>query len=193
MKALSQPADSSSHCLSPRPERERVGVRISKSALTSFISGVIFAVGLGISGMTQPAKVIGFLDFAGNWDPSLAFVMIGAIAVHSVLYWMVRSRPSPLFSSTFSVPTRVDIDPRLVGGATIFGLGWGLAGFCPGPALTSLVSGKSLVVIFVVAMIAGMYLYKFIEVLQLHQAGATNKGAASRLTASAIYYSNIDS
>ncbi len=141
-----------------------------KSVLVSFFSGVIFAVGLGIGGMTQPAKVIGFLDFAGNWDPSLAFVMIGAIAVHSILYRVIRNRHSPLFSQVFSLPTRTDIDLRLVGGATVFGLGWGIAGFCPGPALTSLASGNLSLVIFTVAMIAGMLLYKFVDVLWLRQA-----------------------
>lgn len=140
------------------------------SILISFVSGVAFAVGLGIGGMTQPAKVIGFLDFGGNWDPSLAFVMIGAITVHSILYRVIRNRPSPLFSQAFSLPTRTDINLRLVAGATIFGAGWGIAGFCPGPALTSLASGNLSPVIFSVAMIAGMVLYQFIEVLLLRQA-----------------------
>jgi uncharacterized membrane protein YedE/YeeE len=134
--------------------------------LASFLSGLVFAIGLGIGGMTQPAKVVGFLDFAGNWDPSLAFVMIGAIVVYSVFYRVVRSRPSPLFSSRFSVPTRTDIEPSLVGGAAIFGLGWGIAGYCPGPALTSLGSGNLSPVIFSAAMIAGMLLHKFVEVLR---------------------------
>ncbi len=140
-----------------------------RSMLTSFVSGVIFAVGLGIGGMTQPAKVIGFLDFAGNWDPSLAFVMIGAISVHAFLYRVIRKRPSPLFSPAFSLPTRTDIDLSLVGGAVIFGLGWGLAGFCPGPALTSLTSGNFSPVIFSTGMIAGMLLYEFIGVLRPRQ------------------------
>ena len=134
-----------------------------KSGLVSFLSGVVFAIGLGISGMTQPAKIIGFLDFTGNWDPSLAFVVAGAITVHAIGYRLSRSRPSPLLASTFSVPTRTDLDLRLVGGAALFGLGWGIAGFCPGPALTSLVSGHPSVMIFVVAMIAGMSLYTLIE------------------------------
>jgi len=140
-----------------------------KPVLTSFVSGVVFALGLGIGGMTQPAKVIGFLDFAGNWDPSLAFVMIGAIAVHAFLYRVIRNRRSPLFSPAFVLATRTDIDLRLVGGAVIFGLGWGLAGFCPGPALTSLASGNSSPVIFSVAMIAGMLIYEFIGVLRPRQ------------------------
>lgn len=131
--------------------------------LMSFVSGLIFAVGLALSGMTQPAKVTAFLDFAGDWDPSLALVMIGAILVHAVLYRLIRHRPSPVFASTFAVPTRKDIDVRLVGGAALFGIGWGLGGFCPGPAITALASGRMAVVIFVVSMLAGMYLYKLEE------------------------------
>ena len=141
-----------------------------KPAFISFVSGVVFALGLGIGGMTQPAKVIGFLDFAGNWDPSLAFVMIGAIAVHSFFYRVIRRRTAPLVSPEFAMPTRMIIDLPLVGGAVIFGLGWGLAGFCPGPALTSLASGNLSPVIFTVAMITGMLLYKFVDVLWLRQA-----------------------
>ena len=147
-----------------------------KSILTSFVSGVVFALGLGIGGMTQPAKVIGFLDFAGNWDPSLAFVMIGAIGIHAIFYRMIRHRSSPLFSSVFSLPTQTNVDLRLIGGATIFGLGWGIGGYCPGPALTSLGSGNSSPIIFSVAMIAGMFLYKFIEVVRLRQADAVKPG-----------------
>lgn len=140
-----------------------------KAILASFLSGMVFAIGLGIGGMTQPAKVIGFLDFAGNWDPSLAFVMIGAIVIYSFFYHLVRSRPLPLFSPTFALPTRTDIEPRLVTGAAIFGLGWGTAGFCPGPALTSLGSGNLSPAVFSVAMIAGMFLYKFLDVLRFRQ------------------------
>jgi len=144
------------------------------SLIASFAAGLIFAVGLGISGMTQPAKVTAFLDFTGNWDPSLACVMIGAIVVHAALYRLIRRRSAPLFTSTFSIPTRTDIDPRLVGGAALFGIGWGLGGFCPGPAVTSLASGRMSVVIFVAAMVIGMYLYKLIETLglpQIHPSG----------------------
>ena len=151
------------------------------SLLASFASGLIFALGLGISGMTQPAKVTAFLDFFGNWDPSLACVMIGAITVHAVLYRLIRHRSSPLFASAFSIPTRQDLDLRLVGGAALFGVGWGLGGFCPGPAVTSLVSGRGSVVIFVAAMIAGMYLYKLVEGLGLRQLPITSQDAASRL------------
>jgi uncharacterized protein len=127
-------------------------------SLLSFISGVVFALGLGISGMTRPVKVIGFLDFAGHWDPSLAFVMIGAIAVYFVAYRWIRTRSAPLLTDRFSVPQRTDVDRNLVVGAAVFGAGWGLSGFCPGPALTSLASGAVPVMVFVAAMAAGMYL-----------------------------------
>lgn len=133
------------------------------SALTAFITGFIFATGLALSGMTQPGKVTAFLDLAGNWDPSLAFVMMGAIATHAVLYRVIRRRSTPLFAATFSVPTRSDLDSRLIGGAALFGIGWGLGGFCPGPAVTSLASGQLSVIIFVASMLAGMFLYKFVD------------------------------
>ena len=140
-----------------------------KSTLVAFISGVVFALGLGIGGMTQPAKVIGFLDFTGNWDPSLAFVMLGAIGVHSLFYRMLRNRSSSLFSLAISLPSRTEIDSRLIGGSVIFGLGWGIAGYCPGPALTSLASGNSSAVIFSVAMIAGIFAFDFRRVLSERQ------------------------
>jgi uncharacterized membrane protein YedE/YeeE len=127
-------------------------------SLAALLSGLLFGVGLGVSGMTLPAKVIGFLDVAGDWDASLAFVMVGAIAVHAVLYRLVRRRPVPLFDGTFHVPTRRDLDARLVVGAALFGVGWGLGGFCPGPALVSLGSGSGAAVLFVAAMLVGMLL-----------------------------------
>ncbi|MGH7933067.1 MAG: DUF6691 family protein [Candidatus Binataceae bacterium] len=130
-----------------------------KAAVVSFLSGIVFALGLGISGMTEPSKIVGFLDFAGPWDPSLAFVMIGAIAVYFVLYRVAVKRGAPLLAPSFSLPTRRDIDSRLVAGAALFGVGWGLGGFCPGPAITSLAWGSTRVVAFVVAMAAAMYLH----------------------------------
>jgi uncharacterized protein len=105
-------------------------------SLLSFISGIVFALGLGISGMTRPVKVIGFLDFTGHWDPSLAFVMIGAITIYFVAYRLIRTRSAPVLIEKFSIPQRTDIDRNLVVGAAVFGAGWGLSGFCPGPALT---------------------------------------------------------
>jgi uncharacterized protein len=129
-----------------------------KRLLVSFASGIVFALGLGISGMTRPVKVIGFLDFAGKWDASLAFVMIGAIAIYFTAYRLIRKRSAPLLAEKFSVPERKDIDSNLILGAAIFGAGWGLGGFCPGPAITSLGSGAAPVAVFVMAMAAGIYL-----------------------------------
>ena len=144
------------------------------SALAAFVAGLIFAIGLAIGGMTQPGKVTAFLNIFGNWDPSLTLVMLGAIAVHAVLYRMIRQRTAPLFAPTLSIPTRSDFDLRLLGGAALFGIGWGLGGFCPGPAVTSLASGQTSVLIFVAAMLVGMFLYKLVEKLrhnpsQLHR------------------------
>jgi uncharacterized protein len=133
-----------------------------KRLLVSFASGIVFALGLGISGMTRPVKVIGFLDFAGKWDASLAFVMIGAIAVYFIAYRLTRKRSAPLFAEKFSVPGQKDIDLNLIVGAAIFGAGWGLGGFCPGPAITSLASGVTPVAVFVIAMAAGIYLHSMV-------------------------------
>jgi uncharacterized protein len=133
------------------------------TALAAFVAGLIFAVGLAISGMTQPGKVTAFLDLFGNWDPSLAFVMLGAIAVYAVFYRLIRRRATPFFAPTFSIPTRNDLDARLIGGAALFGIGWGLGGFCPGPAVTSLASGRFSVILFVTAMLAGMFLFKLLD------------------------------
>lgn len=129
-----------------------------KPVWAAFGAGGLFGAGLLVSGMARPAKVIGFLDVR-HWDPSLAFVMIGAIAVHVVLLRViVKNRRSPLFDTRFHLPTRKDIDLRLVAGAAIFGVGWGLGGFCPGPALVSLGAGVLPALVFVVAMAAGMWL-----------------------------------
>jgi uncharacterized membrane protein YedE/YeeE len=133
-----------------------------KRFLVSFVSGIVFALGLGISGMTRPMKVIGFLDFTGNWDASLAFVMIGAITVYFTAYRLIRKRPAPLLADRFSVPERRDIDLNLIVGAAIFGAGWGLGGFCPGPAIASLASGAIPVAVFVIAMAAGIYLHSLV-------------------------------
>ena len=132
-----------------------------KALLTSFASGLVFALGLGISGMTRPIKVIGFLDFFGAWDASLAFVMAGAIAVYFVAYRIRATMPAPLLAPKFAIPTRNDLDVKLILGAAVFGAGWGLGGFCPGPALTSLASGAMPVFVFVVAMGLGMYLHSW--------------------------------
>ena len=128
--------------------------------IASFVTGALFAVGLGISGMTQPAKVIAFLDVFGAWDPSLAFVMVGAIGVHLFANLrMRRPEAQPVFAERFNVPTKRKPDVRLVAGAALFGLGWGAAGFCPGPAVVSSVTLGATTLIFVGAMLAGMALH----------------------------------
>ena len=134
-----------------------------KLFFTSFGAALLFGLGLGLSGMTLPSKVIGFLDITGHWDPTLAFVMVGAILVHSISFQLITKRPSPIFSTSFRLPTRKDVDYKLVVGAAIFGLGWGLGGFCPGPAIVGLVSGIPAVLVFVGSMVAGIYAYRFVS------------------------------
>lgn len=131
----------------------------AKQNAVSFLVGFIFAVGLALSGMTQPQKVIGFLD-PWHWDPSLLFVMMGAVGVHALSYLFLKRKSSPLLDTKWHLPTRRDLTTRLVLGSAIFGVGWGLAGFCPGPGLTSLASGDLRPLIFVAAMILGMILFK---------------------------------
>jgi hypothetical protein len=124
--------------------------------LVAFLSGAVFAVGLGVSGMTQPGKIVGFLDFTGAWDASLAFVMGGGVGVLLVAQLVARRLGRPLLAARFPVLLRNEIDGRLVAGAAVFGVGWGLAGFCPGPAIVSLASGMGAAVLFVPAMLAGI-------------------------------------
>jgi len=124
--------------------------------LAALVCGLVFGVGLAVGGMTNPAKVLGFLDVTGTWDPSLAFVMGGALAVNAVGFALTRRRPRPLFAETFALPTLRDIDRDLIVGGAIFGVGWGLVGLCPGPALASLLRGELPIYAFVAAMIAGM-------------------------------------
>ncbi len=136
----------------------------TKQNLISLAVGFLFAIGLGLSGMTQPHKVIAFLD-PWNWDPSLLFVMVGAIGIHGLAFMMLKKRASPLLDTRWHFPTRKDLTARLVIGSALFGLGWGLGGFCPGPSLTSLSSGNFLSVVFVGAMILGMLIFKKTESL----------------------------
>jgi uncharacterized membrane protein YedE/YeeE len=134
-----------------------------RPSISAFLSGLLFALGLGLSGMTDPANVLGFLDIAGDWDFRLAFVMGGAVAVHAALRPLIHKRERPLFAEKFpSFPVQ-RVDPKLLGGAALFGVGWGLGGYCPGPALTSLASGEPQVFIFVAAMLGGMYLFQVLQ------------------------------
>lgn len=134
-----------------------------KTVLLALLAGFIFGVGLIVSGMTQPAKVVGFLDILGGWDPSLAFVMLGAIAVHFLAYRLVPRLPRPLWASRWTLPTRRDVDARLIVGAVLFGAGWGLGGYCPGPALTSVASGTMSALLFTGSMLLGMWAYNLWE------------------------------
>jgi hypothetical protein len=133
------------------------------SALGAFLAGLVFGLGLILSGMTDPGKVIGFLDLTGNWDPSLAFVMGGAVLVGFLAFAIARRRTRNFLGGAMRVPDRRDIDARLVGGSAVFGIGWGLAGFCPGPALVSFGSGQDKAAVFVAAMLLGMLVYTIAE------------------------------
>lgn len=132
-----------------------------KSNLAALFAGVLFATGLAISGMADPSKVIGFLDITGNWDASLAFVMVGAIGVHAVLRRFIARRPAPLLVPTFEAPRRTGIDVPLIAGAAMFGLGWGLIGYCPGPAFLAIGSLSPNALLFVGAMTGGMLVHRF--------------------------------
>ncbi|MDD2977166.1 YeeE/YedE family protein [Aquabacterium sp.] len=123
--------------------------------LVSLVAGVVFGLGLAVAEMTNPLKVLDFLDLAGNWDPSLAFVMGGAVLVTLVAFRFVLRRPVPLYGDRFHLPTLTQLDRKLLGGAALFGIGWGLAGYCPGPALATILSGNSETWLFVPAMLVG--------------------------------------
>jgi len=133
------------------------------NALAAFAAGLVFGIGLIVSGMTDPGKVIGFLDLAGRWDPSLAFVMGGAIVVGYFSFAAAGRRGRTFLGGAMHLPTRRDIDARLVAGSAVFGIGWGLAGFCPGPALVALGAGIDQAALFVAAMLAGMVIYDAAE------------------------------
>lgn len=131
--------------------------------ISEFAVGLLFGVGLILSGMTDPGKVIGFLDLFGQWDPSLALVMGGAIMVGVFAFAIAKKRTSTFLGGALHLPKSNDIDRRLVVGGLVFGAGWGLAGFCPGPALVSLGAGQPKAAVFVVAMLAGMYVFELLE------------------------------
>ena len=131
--------------------------------IASFVIGLIFGLGLIVGGMTDPSKVIGFLDITGSWDPSLAFVMGGALLVGVIAFRFARHRTANFFGGAIRMPTKNDIDKRMVIGSLLFGIGWGMAGFCPGPAITSIGTGNTKALLFVLAMVAGMALFEGIE------------------------------
>ncbi len=129
----------------------------------AFVSGLVFGLGLIVSGMANPAKVLGFLDVAGRWDPSLAFVMAGAIAVGVIAFALARRRTTSALGLPMQLPSTRAIDARLVGGSLVFGIGWGLAGFCPGPALVALGAGYAKAAVFTAAMVLGMAAFEYLD------------------------------
>lgn len=131
----------------------------------ALLIGMIFGAGIALAGMINPAKIFNFFDIAGTWDPSLAFVMIGALAVTGLGYRLVWQRKSPIFDVKFHLPTRRDLDPALIAGAALFGVGWGIAGFCPGGAIPALGLGEGQAFVFVIAMLAGIWGMRAIRAL----------------------------
>lgn len=133
------------------------------SRLSAFVCGVLFGLGLLLAGMADPSKVLAFLDLAGAWDPSLALVMVAAIGVAALPMTLARRRSRALLGGAMQLPTRRDLDARLIGGSLLFGVGWGIAGICPGPALAILLTGHWQALLFVAAMLAGMLIFTALE------------------------------
>ena len=149
--------------------------------LTAFIAGLLFASGLILSGMTNPAKVLAFIDIAGRWDPSLAFVMVGAILVAAIAFRVGGARARTVFGGAIHLPGAKHVDARLVAGSVTFGVGWGLIGYCPGPALASLGVAGWPALLFVAAMIAGMVLFESVERLAAWRASRNHPQPATEL------------
>ena len=131
-----------------------------KNKLISFISGLIFAVGLGLSGMIQPQKIINFLNIFGDWDYSLIFVMGSAVFISGISYLIIKKLKKPILSNAWNIPTNGSVDHKLIFGSALFGVGWGLSGFCPGPAVVSLVTLNKSSILFVISMLTGMILFQ---------------------------------
>jgi uncharacterized membrane protein YedE/YeeE len=148
--------------------------------MTSFLAGLLFGCGLILSGMSNPAKVLAFLDLAGRWDPSLAFVMLGAILVAAVAFRVGGARARTVFGGAIHLPGAAHVDTRLVLGSVVFGVGWGLVGYCPGPALASLGVGGWPTLLFVAAMIAGMTVFEALDRIAGWRARRRNPGPGPR-------------
>ncbi|QEE36036.1 YeeE/YedE family protein [Octadecabacter sp. SW4] len=138
--------------------------------ISTYLIGLVFGVGISISGMANPAKVLNFFDFAGTWDPSLGFVMGGAVIVTFIGYRLVLKRQTPAMDTKFHLPSNTTIDAKLIGGSTLFGIGWGMSGFCPGGALPALGTGKIEVFIFVAALLAGIFAAKGLGAVMVNRA-----------------------
>lgn len=136
---------------------------MNRTTLPSLLSGILFGAGLALGGMTDPARVRGFLDLFGAWDPTLAFVMGGAVIVMAVAWRVVARMREPWLAEAFHLPTRADLTPRLIGGAALFGVGWGIAGLCPGPGIAALVIEPMSAAVFVAAMLVGMAAVRLVE------------------------------
>jgi uncharacterized protein len=134
-----------------------------RGAFVALVSGTIFGAGLALGGMTNPARVRGFLDLFGDWDPTLAFVMGGAVVVMAIAWIVQKSMRRPLFAEAFALPNRSDLTPRLIGGSALFGIGWGIAGLCPGPGFAALAIDAPSAAIFIAAMLAGMLLVRLVD------------------------------
>jgi uncharacterized membrane protein YedE/YeeE len=128
-----------------------------------FFTGVVFSIGLSVAGMVNPRKVIGYLDFFGEWDPSLMFVMFSGVTVNVALFNLILKRKNPIFAASFSMPTAKDIDKRLMVGSGLFGIGWGLGGVCPGPGLANLFTLNPKALVFCLFMVIGMFLFKWVD------------------------------
>ena len=146
------------------------------SIVLGLICGLLFGLGLALSGMTDTSKVVGFLDVFGDWDFSLAFVMASGLLVTIPAYQLIKSK-RPLFAKTFSLPTTTDLDKRLVSGSAIFGIGWGVYGYCPGPAVASIAYGQTEPLVFLVMMVLGMYLAELFMRSRTNRIGVDSKGA----------------
>jgi uncharacterized membrane protein YedE/YeeE len=145
--------------------------------LAALAAGLLFALGLGLAGMTKPSKVIGFLDVTGEWDPSLMLVMVGAIGVYASAVALAKRRSAPTFAPSFAWPTRSDMDARLFGGAALFGVGWGLSGFCPGPAIVSVASFRQETLAFFIVLAVSLVVTR--RVLAKRGAPKSSDGAAA--------------
>jgi hypothetical protein len=151
--------------------------------LASLACGMLFGAGLAVGGMTNPAKVLAFLDVAGAWNPTLAFVMASALAVNASAYAWTRRRARPLLSEAFALPARRELDASLLGGAALFGIGWGMVGLCPGPALAGLARGEPEVAVFVAAMVVGMLLQRRVGARTVKERRASGLDDSSELRA----------
>ncbi len=145
---------------------------MNKVYVSSFISGLIFAIGLGVAGMMNPDKVQGWLDITGKWDPSLAMVMAGGVLVTFLTYPLILKRKAPVFEKSFAIPSNNKVDKKLLTGAVLFGVGWGIGGLCPGPAIANLSTLNPGIIVFVASMLIGFYLHQVVTSLKRNNPGA---------------------